>query len=425
MIDSLQSRRNLYILWIGTFLAGCSFSLVMPFLPRFIEELGVEGNLYTWSGWTYAISFVASAIMSPIWGNLADRYGRKPMIIRSGISIGTIYLLMSLVTNPYQLFVLRMLNGALSGFIPSAIALVATNTPEHRVGRALALLQTGTAAGTILGPMLGGTLSDLFGIRTTMVIGCAVIFAATALVLVGVKERALGAGKAATSPLQDLKTAVTNRTLFALMISAMLINASIQSLEPILTSFVPQLRQESGLVWLTRTLFGRADAHSFIAGFIFSLPAIAVLFAAPRWARLGERIGFARLLAFGLGAAGLLVVPQSLVRSAGTLIALRFVYGIFTAAVQPSINATLATTVHPSFRGRAYGINQSAMFVGSVLGPTLGGYVGDYFGPRAVFVFTGLLLMLAATWVYRELASGRAGAPLVGAPDDVAHGPVG
>lgn len=417
MIDPQQSQRNLYILWICNFLAACSFSLVMPFLPRFIEELGVHENLYAWSGWTYAISFVASAIMSPIWGNLADRYGRKPMIIRSGICIGLVYLLMSVVTSPVQLFFLRMLNGALSGFIPSSIALIATNTPEDRVGRHLALFATATAAGNIMGPMFGGTLAELFGIRTSMLIGAVVLGAATLLVWVGVREHILGAGKAKTSPIQDIKLALTNRTLLALMVSAMLINASIQSLEPILTNFVPTLRQEGALVWITQTLFGRADAHSFIAGFIFSLPAIAMLLGAPRWARVGEKIGFAKLLAMGLALAGVLVLPQSLARTAGALMVLRFVYGIFTAAVQPSVNATLASTVHPSFRGRAYGINQSAMFVGNVLGPTLGGYVADWWGPRAVFIFTGMMLLVAATWVYRELASRGPDEALVGAPE--------
>ncbi|HLN62792.1 MAG TPA: MFS transporter, partial [Symbiobacteriaceae bacterium] len=363
-----QEKQNLYILWAGNFLAACSFSLVMPFLPRFLEQLGVTENLYAWSGWTFAISFLASAIMSPVWGNMADRYGRKPMIIRSGFSIGAVYLLMSFATSPYQVFGLRMLNGALSGFIPSSIALIATNTPEVRVGRALALLQTATASGTILGPMLGGTLADLVGMRLTMQISCGLLLLATVMGIFGVKEKVLGAGRERTSVVQDLRTAVSHPALFALMIAAMLINASIQSLEPILTNFVPGLRMEGAVVWFTQTVFGRADAHNFIAGFIFSLPAVAILIAAPRWARVGEKIGFAKLLTLGLGAAGLLVMPQALSKTAGTLMALRFLYGLFTAAVQPAINATLAATVHPSFRGRAYGINQSAMFIGSVLG---------------------------------------------------------
>ncbi len=403
--DQGQARRNLIVLWAGCFMAAISFSLVMPFLPRFIESLGVHENLYVWSGFTYAITFVASAIMSPIWGNLADRHGRRPMIIRSGVSIGVIYFLMSFVTSPYQLFGLRMLNGALSGFIPSAIALLATNTPDKLTGRYLAILQTATASGTIIGPMIGGTLADLVGIRITMRVAGTLILLGTVAVVFWVRERILGEGKARTSPLDDIKMAVSNRTLLALMVAGMMINASIQSLEPILTNFVPSLKQEAVLVSLTHLLFGRGDATSFLAGFIFSLPAVGTVLMAARWARVGERIGFPKLLAMGLGVAGLLVMPQSLVATAGTLIVLRFAYGLMTAAVQPAINATLASAVAPEFRGRAYGINTSAMFIGSVLGPSLSGYVADWFGPRAVFVFTGALLLVSAYWVYRELAS--------------------
>jgi MFS family permease len=417
MVDSGQSKRNLYILWLGVFIAAASFSLVMPFLPQFIEQLGVGGDsIYTWSGWTYAISFVASAIMSPIWGNLADRYGRKPMIIRSGISIGTVYLFMSICNSPYQLFGLRILNGAMSGFIPSSIALVATNTPEESLARALALIQTASAAGTILGPMLGGSLNDLFGMRETMVIGAVILFAASLLVAFGVKERVrLDEGAVRTSPIQDLKVAFKNRTLFALMVAAMLINASIQTLEPILTKFVPMLHQEAFLSAVIHAMFGRADASSFLSGFIFALPAIATLLTAARWARIGEHYGFAQLLAIGLALAGLLVLPQSLVTTAGMLILLRFLYGVMTAAVQPAINATLAVAVHPSFRGRAYGINQSANYMGAVIGPALSGYVADWFGPRAVFVFTGVMLLVSAIWVRREL-SGAGTGEQVGAP---------
>jgi DHA1 family multidrug resistance protein-like MFS transporter len=116
-------------------------------------------------------------------------------------------------------------------------------------------------------------------------------------------------------------------------------------------------------------------------------------------------------------AAGLLVMPQSLVTTVGWLIFMRFLYGLMTAAVQPAINATLATVVHPTFRGRAYGINTSAMFIGSVVGPSLGGWVADVSGPRAVFLVTGALLLVSAVWVHRGLVKRPAGEPLVGAPE--------
>lgn len=403
-ITESTAKRNLVILWIGCFLTACSFSLVMPFLPRYIAELGVTENLYVWSGWTYAITFVSSAIMSPIWGNLADRYGRKPMIIRSGISIGIIYLLMSLVGGPYQLFGLRVLNGIFSGFIPSAIALVGTNSKEKHVGRYLAILQTGAASGQILGPMIGGLLADLLGIRPSMRIGSALVISATLLVIWGVKERKLGVGKERTSPLQDMRLAVHNKALFALLISTMLVSLSLQSLEPILTDYVRTLTPTALLTMITTALVGN-ESEATVAGFIFALPAIATIIFAPRWARVGERLGYPKLLAFGLVGAGLLALPQALVATTGTMVLLRFIYGIMTAAVQPSINASLAAAVEPEFRGRAFGINQSFSFLGAVVGPTGGGYVADAFGSRWVFVTTGVLLMVASLWVYRRLAT--------------------
>ncbi|MFO7274023.1 MAG: MFS transporter [Bacillota bacterium] len=410
-----QARRNLYVLWVGNFLAACSFSLVMPFLPRFIAELGVTENLYTWSGLIYSITFLSSSIMAPVWGNLADRYGRKPMLIRAGVAISIVYVLMSLVKTHVQLFWLRLLNGAFSGFIPSAVALVATNTPEDRVGRYLAILQTGMATGTILGPLLGGTLAEIVGIRWTMRVAACLIFAAVLLVIFLVRERVLGAGQTRTSVVADLKIAVSHRRLLALLVSALLIQASLQSLQPILSNFIPTLAREGWITAVTRALFGQGEATDFIVGFVFSLPAIATVLMAPRLARVGERIGFARLLSAGLLAAGLLILPQSLVRTVGWMILLRFAFGIATAAALPSVNAALAEEVHPSFRGRAYGINTSANNLGSVLGPSLGGWVADAFGPRAVFVLTGLVLLATSAWVQRMLVHGPEG-PLVGAP---------
>ncbi|HEY8346776.1 MAG TPA: MFS transporter, partial [Symbiobacteriaceae bacterium] len=336
--------------------------------------------------------------------------------IRSGLVIGIINVLMSFTTSPKQLFFLRMLNGAFAGFIPSAIALVATSTPAERVGRALALIQTGTAAGNILGPMIGGALADLLGIRSSMRAAGGIIWTATLLVALGVRERIPPAQGERTSPIQDLKIAVTSQALLALLVSTVLITASIQSLEPILTKFVPSLRQDALVSWATRLIFGRTDAYATVAGFIFSLPAIATVLTAPRWAAVGDRIGYPKLLASGLLLAGLLALPQSLVATTGQLIVLRFLYGLMTAAVQPSVNATLSDVVHPSFRGRAFGINTSAMNIGAVLGPLLGGYVADHLGPRMVFVTTGILLMVASIWVQRRLASRAVEYGQVGAP---------
>lgn len=423
ILPSDSDTRNLLVLWAGCFLTACSYSLVMPFLPQFIASLGVTENLYTWSGLTYAVSFISSAIMAPVWGNMADRYGRKPMIIRSGISIGIVYLLMAFVTNPYQLLFLRVANGAFAGFIPSSVALIATNMPDNMVGRSLALISTATAAGTITGPMIGGTLADFYSIRTTLQISATMMLLGTLLVMVLVREKLSALESKRTNPLQDLKIAFGHPHLAAVLIAAMMVSASIQSLEPILTAFVPTLHQESFLTTLMNLVFGRGDADAFISGFIFGLPGIAMVLLAARWSRLGERIGYTKVMTVGLFGAGLLALPQSLVTTAGSLILLRFVYGAMTAAVHPSVSAVLASTVHPTFRGRAFGINSGAMQMGAVIGASSGGLIADLFGQRAVFLFTGLLLVATAAWVYRALIKKDAGLGLAGAPTTTETGP--
>lgn len=382
--------RNLILLWIGTFLTAVSFSLIMPFLPVFMGELGVSEGVEWWAGITFGAAYLASAVMSPIWGSLADKYGRKVMIIRSGISIGVVYLLMSYTTNPWQLLTLRFINGAMSGFIPSAIALVATNTPENRVGRTLAVLQTGIASGNILGPVIGGALSDAVGLRPSMRVAAVVIFLATVLVIFGVKESKLGRATERSNIIQDFATAFAIPALATLLVSQVMYQFSIMSLEPILTPFIKQL---------TAT----GDVPAWVQGAIFSLPGVAVIIAAPAWVRLGERRGYGWVMATTMLVGALLVLPQGLSRSPWEFALLRFGQGIVLAAIPPCVNAIIATKVDRTFRGRAYGINTSASFIGSVFGPVLGGFIGTHIGRNWVFVATGLLLMASGLWARRKL----------------------
>ncbi|WP_332698146.1 MFS transporter [Halalkalibacter lacteus] len=158
-------KRNLWVLWIGAFITSASYTMVIPFLPLFLLELGVKQHTELWSGFLFSSAFLAGAIASPFLGNLADKYGRKLMIIRAGIFLFLIYTLTAFVTNPYELLTLRVMQGLLTGFIPGTIALIGTNTPNHKVGYALAMISTSTAAGGVLGPLLGGGIAQLAGSR--------------------------------------------------------------------------------------------------------------------------------------------------------------------------------------------------------------------------------------------------------------------
>lgn len=384
-----QWKKNLYVLWVGTFIAGMSFSLVTPFLPMLLKQVGVQDNLETWSGVAFAASFVMSAMMSPIWGALADKYGRKVMIIRSGLGIGLAYILMAFATNPYQILALRMLNGFLSGFIPSSIALVATNTPEEKLGSSLGLLQTGGAFGSIMGPLVGGVMSHYLGIQQTLLAGGAILFTASLVVVIGVKELRKPNRNLKTNVLNDLKVALSNSTLFTMLLTVMLFQTAVMILQPVLPIYIEEIMHG-------------ADS-SVATGVIFSLAGVATVIAAPFWGRKGEQVGFCRVLLIGMlgsaALAGVMSLPLAIARNLWAFGGMRFVFGLFLAALMPASNALTAKAVDDDFRGRAFGISTSFSQMGAVLGPLLGGYIGGLWNIQIVFLVTALLLVATAWWL--------------------------
>ena len=134
---------------------------MIPFLPLFLSQLGVTEGLNFWSGLAVSVHFVSGMFMMPVWGKLGDRYGRKPMLVRAGLSLSLIYFLTSLSTQAWHVVFFRLLNGALTGFIPMSIVLVGTNTPPQYSARYVASVQTSSAVGTIVGPVIGGTLAGI------------------------------------------------------------------------------------------------------------------------------------------------------------------------------------------------------------------------------------------------------------------------
>ncbi|WP_260115472.1 MFS transporter [Paenibacillus hexagrammi] len=184
-------KRNLHILYAGQFLAMASTSCITPFLPLYLQQLGLEdpSQVLLWSGMIYGANLLSAFLLSPVWGRLADSHGRKLMLVRSGLGMAVTITLMGIVGSPLQLLLLRFINGMMSGFGPAAVALTATNTPKERTGYALGLLHSGAVAGTICGPLLGGLLADRFGLRTVFFCTGICIGLASFIVIFGVKER--------------------------------------------------------------------------------------------------------------------------------------------------------------------------------------------------------------------------------------------
>lgn len=384
MVDN-SWKRNLFVLWVGTFLVSMAYTVSIPFMSLFLQDdLGVQSHLELWTGVVFAITFLAAALIAPFWGSMADKYGRKPMMLRAGICLSIAYFLYFIVQNPYELILIRIMEGLLAGYIPSAIALVATNTPEKQVGYALGIISTSSAAASVLGPLLGGVVSHLIGTRETFLLAGVMVLIAFVIAWVWVKEPFFVKSEAKRSAvLNDLKEAAANRTLVSALFIVFITSTSIMILEPLLTIYVLKLGSSQS----------NASLH---AGIIFSAVGVATLIAAPRWGKIGIKVGYEKVLFIGLIGGGIGNLLQILFHDLIGFGTLRFVYGLFFAAVFPALNAFIATHTEPGFRSRAFSLNQSANQMGLLLGPLIGGFLATQLSIPVVFVINGCLLLLVA-----------------------------
>ncbi|HLO12097.1 MAG TPA: MFS transporter [Pseudoneobacillus sp.] len=380
-------KRNLWVLWIGVFFTAASFSMVVPFLPIFLLQIGVHENTEMWSGLIFSSAFFAGAIATPFWGNMADKYGRKPMIIRAGFALFVIYVLMAFVTNPYQILGLRILQGLLSGFIPGSIALIGTNTPSEKVGYALSLISSASASGMIIGPLLGGGIAELVGNRWAFATGGIIVGLATFLIIFWVKEENFKPSKEKGSIKKDFKVALSNRPFLLVIILTLIISCSIMIIDPLVPLYITQL--------------GGSSKHaSLLTGFVIALPGIASALFAPIWGKWADKVGFQRVLFIGLLGGGLGMLAQILFAHIWGFSIIRFIYGIFFCAVYPSLNGLVVKSTPENFRGRAFSLNQTANQIGGMIGPIIGGFLAGIFPIHSVFVVTGMLLLVAVGTAY-------------------------
>lgn len=387
-------RRNVYVLSIAIFLAAMSWNQVVPFLPLFLKELGVKGNLLHWVGIVFAAQSAASIVALPFWGKLGDRYGQKPMVLRAGICLVGIYLGMSFCTTPWQLAVFRFLNGALTGFIPGSLALIAVNTPQDLAPRYTARAQSASAAGMIVGPAMGGLLAALVGYRGSMQISGAAVLVSTLLVWRLVKEPIKAVSSERTSLAEDFAASVRSPLLSSLMLTVMLNTFFVAAINPMLAIHLGKMN---------------GGAPAWLTGVIYSMPAAAFLLSAQLWTRFGERWGYKQGIAVGFVGGAVASPILAVAHNVWLFGGLFFAAGAFLAAMTPSAAAITCTQVQESFRGRAYGMQQSATMFGALLAPLAAARVGSAYGIPAIFVMVGGVFVIGLV-AFRTL-SGRWGQP--------------
>ncbi|MCF7756706.1 MFS transporter [Paenibacillus xylanexedens] len=379
-----QWKRNLYILWFGLFFNHMAYSLSVPFFPIFLQnDLGIQSGLEAWSGISISISFLISGLCAPFWGSLADKYGSKLMLVRSGVGLGIAHLANFFVYDPYTFIAVRVFQGLMAGFHPASITLIGTNTPEKQVGYALGVISTASAAGGILGPLAGGVLSHWVGLRGCF-IASAVITLLAAMMVLGVKESRQARTIVPTRIIGDLKRAAFTPGLMRIYGLILLVSTSVLIIEPVLTLYVVEIGGDVGSATLS-------------AGIVFSAIGVATVIMGPRWGKIGGRIGYEKTLFIGLIGGGIGSLLQMMATNLIYFGSLRFVYGLFFAAVYPALNALIIKYADHDFRGRAVSLSQTASQFGIVLGPLIGGLLGGWIGIPFIFLFTGIVL-LGAAW---------------------------
>lgn len=382
-------KRNLYICWFGSFVTMLGTSLVIPFLPLYIEQLGVKNvsSIEQWSGFAYSATFILSSIMSPFWGKLADKHGRKVMLLRASLGMSFVLALIGLAQNVYELVLLRMLMGVISGYIPAAITLVATQTPKEKSGWALGTLSTGPVSGTLIGPLIGGTLSEMIGINHVFFVASGIMFISFLFSFVFVQEEFVKPASSDLKQGQIWKSVAYPKVLLAMFLTTFMIQFANMSIEPIVTIYVKQL--SSGFSHI-----------AIISGAVISASGLASILAAPQLGKLSDRKGARRVIIFSLLLAAIVFIPQAYARNPWELMGLRFLLGIATAGMLPTVNSLIKRSVPDSVSGRIFGYNQSAMYLGNIAGPILGGQMAAFYGFHYVFFSTSLLLLINAAWVY-------------------------
>jgi MFS family permease len=393
-------ERNLWVCVFGSFTTIVGMTLLLPFLPLYIEELGVSGHaaIVQWSGVAYGATFFTAALFAPIWGKLADLYGRKLMLVRASLGMAVAMSLIGMATTVWDLVGLRLLTGVLGGYSSGSNLLVATQTPKARTGWALGVMSSGIMAGNLAGPLLGGMLPPLIGIRMTFFASGAMIFVAFLATAFLIKE------DPQPPKLKDDKRSggwaaiPDKRPVIAMLITGCLLLFANMSIEPIITVYVATLVDSARV--------------TFVSGLAMASAALGSILSASRLGKYADRVGHWNVLIGCMVVSAVLLIPQAFVTAGWQLVALRFLMGLALGGLLPCITSVIRHNVPVSVTGIVLGYAVSSQFVGQVAGPLAGGFVGGHVGMRAVFIGTCVLIVAGAAfnwYVQLRLRAEKAG----------------
>lgn len=382
-------QQNLYSLWLAQLISALGLSMIIPFLPFYLRDLGVSGKeaVKIWSGFIYSAPFMISAFMQPVWGMLGDRKGRKPMVVRAMLALSLANFLMGFARSAPQLLLLRFLQGSLSGFVAPSLALMASSAPEEKTGQALGTLQSSLVTGMVGGPLLGGILAHFVGYRPLFFGTALFCLVGAAIVIYFVKEDFVRQEKKDQSTVrQNIGFVLHSPGLRGLLFLLILVQLSTVIMAPFLSLFVEYLKVSPTHVGL-------------MTGVVFGITGITNAGFAPFWGKTSDRIGARKILRRSLAGITLISLPQAFVTNIYQLLILRGLLGVFFSGVIPTINTMVRRSTSPNNQGGIYGIFQSGLLLGNMAGPLIGGILAASLGIRSIFLISTGIFCLALIWL--------------------------
>jgi len=381
-------RRNMWAVGLGELLAIAGFNAAMPFLPYYVQELGITapGQVEVWTGVLASANAWMMAMMSPVWGVLADRMGRKLMLTRALFGGAALVGGMALVSNVQQLLGLRFAQGAVTGTVAAAYTLVSAGTPPRERPYALSVVQLGVYLGASLGPTLGGLAADLWGYRACFAATGLFLAAGGIVVSLLVREDRPAHEEGDDSTVQGLRAIAALPAVLVVLSIRFLFSAALRVATPLLPLLV-------------QSLAPNATKVASLTGLIDSVYMVTTGLGALLAGRFGREIGPRRLLFVCLVMAGALFLPQALAKSLATLWIARALCGFAMGGIIGTLGAELAAAAPPGRQGTVFGLDSTVHSVGNALGALLGGALAASRGLPLAFVTTAIGLLGAAVLV--------------------------
>jgi len=391
-LDARQSRRNVLAAATAGGIGFTGFTLVMPFLPLYIAELGVTdvGEIAMWTGLALGATPAVTAISAPLWGRVGDKYGSKLLVLRSLTAFILTKAAMAFVTAPWQLFALRALLGVFAGYGALTMSMAAQSAPREKMAQAIGTVQTGHRLGPAIGPVIGGTLAPLVGLRNSFLFAAAFYAAAMLLILFVYQEPPKRAAVVRPRGGWEVFSELLRKPGFLLALFVIFgLQTVDRSFGPVLPLFVQQVGVDAGRI-------------AFVAGVLFSLGAISAAAGTQLGPRLLQRYSAKTVLVAGtltaaIALAAIVIAPTLLILGAAIIIA-----GTAMGAGTTTIYAIAGGLLPADAHATGFGIMTTASLMGLALSPVAAGFIGAA-GLRIVFIADVALLILLAGLIFNRL----------------------